>query len=49
MSNTEFTGQSAPAETAGKRGLRLRYFFYFFYPGHLIVLGLIRHLGLMKR
>ena len=33
----------------GKRGLRLRYFFYFFYPGHLIVLGLIRHLVLMKR
>ena len=28
----------------GKRGLRLRYLFYWFYPGHLIVLGLIKHL-----
>lgn len=27
----------------GKRGLRLRYFFYFFYPGHLLILGMIRH------
>ena len=27
----------------GKRGLRLRYFFYFFYPGHLLILGVIRH------
>ena len=30
----------------GKRGLRLRYFFYIFYPGHLLILGLIRHLML---
>lgn len=27
----------------GRRGLKLRYFFYFFYPVHLIVLGIIRH------
>jgi len=27
----------------GKRGLRLRYLFYVFYPGHLIVLGILRH------
>ncbi len=26
----------------GKRGLKLRYIFYFFYPGHLIILGLLR-------
>ena len=28
----------------GKRGIRLRYFFYIFYPGHLLVLGIIRHM-----
>ena len=28
----------------GRRGLRLRYLFYIFYPGHLLVLGIIRHL-----
>ncbi len=28
----------------GKRGIRLRYFFYVFYPGHLLVLGIIRHM-----
>jgi hypothetical protein len=28
----------------GRRGLRLRYFFYIFYPGHLIILGIIRHI-----
>ncbi len=27
----------------GKRGLKLRYFFYFFYPCHLLILGFIRH------
>ncbi len=27
----------------GKRGLKLRYFFYFFYPVHLVILGIIRH------
>lgn len=27
----------------GKRGLSLRYLFYAFYPGHLLVLGIIRH------
>ncbi len=27
----------------GKRGLKLRYIFYIFYPGHLIVLGIIRN------
>ena len=25
----------------GKRGLKLRYLFYVFYPGHLIILGII--------
>ena len=28
----------------GKRGLRIRYFFYIFYPGHLLILGIIRHM-----
>lgn len=28
----------------GKRGLKLRYFFYVFYPGHLMLLGIIRHM-----
>ena len=32
----------------GKRGLRLRYFFYAFYPGHLLILGVIRHALLRK-
>ena len=27
----------------GKRGLNLRYLFYVFYPGHLLILGFIRH------
>ena len=26
----------------GKRGLKLRYLFYWFYPGHLIILGILR-------
>ncbi len=28
----------------GKRGIRLRYFFYLFYPGHLLILGIIKHM-----
>lgn len=28
----------------GKRGLRLKYLFYFFYPVHLIIIGFIRFL-----
>ena len=32
----------------GKRGRQLKYFFYFFYPGHLLLLGIITYMVLPR-
>ena len=40
---TALIGMPFVARYNGKRGLKMKYFFYAFYPAHLLILFLIRY------